>query len=157
MFLVENSASRTGSLLPHGISIPDRERIAGLWRDWLRPLFHIPIHYLYPSSFTHIVNNECIDSSIVKSLDKRLKVDKNDKSDITDAWALNTSVLTIFGLGKIVGYRVLDSVYEVKLGFGTGFLRSPAIIGAEELSSHALKTIGISSAENVCFSILMLF
>lgn len=34
----------------NSIPVHDRERIAACWRDWLRPLFQLPVHALYPPS-----------------------------------------------------------------------------------------------------------
>ena len=63
--------------------------------------------------------------------------------DAAEAWPAGTAVLTIFGAGRILSFRALDSVYEVQLPFGKGYLKASVIIGAEELSPHALATIGI--------------
>lgn len=63
--------------------------------------------------------------------------------DAAEAWPAGTAVLTTFGSGRIVTFRAVDSTYEVQLPFGKGHLKASAIIGAEELSPHALAAIGI--------------
>lgn len=111
------------------IPIYDRERMTACWRDWLRPLFQIPTYLLYPpsnSAASNATNN--IDAVPV---------------DPSEAWTPGTTVLTIFGTAKVLSFRAVDSIFEVMLPYGKGYLKNSAIIGAEELSSQALAAVGI--------------
>jgi paired amphipathic helix protein Sin3a len=112
------------------IPVYDRERMTACWRDWLRPLFQIPTYLLYPpSSTTAVSSTGNVDAIPV---------------DASEAWTPGTSVLTIFGTAKVVSFRAADSMYEVMLPYGRGYLKNSAIIGAEELSSQALAAVGIN-------------
>lgn len=117
-------------VVENSMNVPlyDRERFSALWRDWLRPLFQLPVHLLYRSSTT-------------LALSDAVPVDP------TEAWPINTKVLTVFGSGTVLSFRGSDSVYEIQLPFGRGFFKSSTIIGAEELPSVALSAIGVVQDE----------
>lgn len=119
------------------VPLLDRERMTALWRDWLRPFFHIPMQYLYPSS---------------SSLATMVNIESNQ-----DIWPTGTMVLTAMGQGRVLSFRSEDNMYEVALKYGRGFFRSTSIIGAEELSQSSIRAIGInenqSNATSKCFSL----
>lgn len=106
----------------------ERDRAAALWRDLLRVFFNLPTHFLYPASLAH--NTE---------------VPGPGHLDTATAWQAGTRVITTFGPGKIISYRRSDNFYAVALAFGTAYLRPSAVIGAEELSTQALRVIGVTS------------
>ena len=107
-------------------NIQDKERISALWRDLLRPFFNLSAYSLY--------NNNA--SLSIPSTDKVF-------IDPIEAWPVGTKIITIFGSGKVMGYRGSDGCYQVQLPFGVGYLRPSVILGAEELSAQALSHIGV--------------
>lgn len=61
-----------------------------------------------------------------------------DHSD-THVWPIGTRIVTMYGSGRVEGYRVQDKMYQVQLPFGLASLQGSTIIGAEELSVSSLK------------------
>jgi C-terminal domain of Sin3a protein len=113
------------------------ERLAAVWRDLLRAFFNVPVHYLYNYSST--TSTAAIRDAI--------------PVDASEAWAAGTTVLTIFGSGRILRFRPADNVYEVQLPYGVGYVKPSAIIGAEELSVQAIEAIGVTregDSEVIC-------
>ena len=129
-----------------GVSTADKERITALWRDLLRVFFNMPVHFLYTNSASSSLSNGAIDSILGIDIDMLHPTTDIDEVPIDSAssWQSGMNVLTIFGSGKIIGFRQVDNTYQVQLRFGVGYLRPGAIIGAEELSSQALEVIGVN-------------
>jgi hypothetical protein len=48
---------------------------------------------------------------------------------------------------QIIRFRASDSMYEIQLPYGVGFIRHSSIIGAEELSPLARQAVGVSGTE----------
>ncbi|CAM9105712.1 unnamed protein product, partial [Ectocarpus fasciculatus] len=101
----------------------DKERVSALWRDFTRVFFDLPVHFMYSGPAAE---------------------GSSDVSDVTPAWEVGTTVITLYGSGKVTGYRSADRMHSVKLPFGEAFMRPSCILGAEQLSSAALQAIGVS-------------
>ena len=107
----------------------DKERLPALWRDLLRVFFNLPVHYLYGGSTASYAAYGQSDFVSV---------------DPSEAWPEGTRVVTIYGSGTIMKFNGSDSLYQVQLPFGVGYLVPSAILGAEELSVQALHAIGVT-------------
>ena len=107
----------------------DKERLPAMWRDLLRVFFNMPVHYLYGGSTASYAAYGQSDFVTV---------------DPSEAWPEGTKVVTIYGSGTIMKFSSTDSLYQVQLPFGVGYLVPSAILGAEELSSQALHAIGVT-------------
>ena len=107
----------------------DKERLPALWRDLLRVFFNLPVHYLYGGSTASYAAYGQSDFVSV---------------DPSEAWPEGTRVVTIYGSGTIMKFNGSDSLYQVQLPFGIGYLVPSAILGAEELSVQALYAIGVT-------------
>lgn len=129
-----------------GCSPNDKERIAALWRDLLRVFFNMPVYFLYGSS----VGNIDFDINATLGLDPATVGDSEKiPVDIAEAWQVDSTVLTLFGSGKVMAFRPADNTYQIKLPFGVGFLKPAVIIGAEELPVNALEAIGVTFDANL--------
>jgi len=106
----------------------DKERQAALWRDMFRVFFKLPTDFLYAASTTS--HQEKAGPS---------------RADNLNVWLNGTRVTTVYGSGRIISHRATDNFYQVQLAYGMAYLRPSTILGAEELSSQALKVIGVSN------------
>lgn len=106
----------------------DKERQAALWRDMFRVFFKLPTDFLYASSATPLQEKA-----------------GPARADNLNVWLSGTRVATVYGSGRIISHRSADNFYQVQLAYGIAFLRPSTILGAEELSSQALKVIGVAS------------
>lgn len=111
----------------------DKERLPALWRDLLRVFFNLPVHYLYGGSTASYAAYGQSDFVSV---------------DPSEAWPEGTRVVTIYGSGTIMKFNGSDSLYQVQLPFGVGYLVPSAILGAEELSLQALHAIGVTETSS---------
>ena len=113
----------------------DKERIAALWRDFMRVFFNFPVHFMYDGTWAR----EGVESGYPES-----SAGDSVPVDLDPTWQIGTVVVTLYGVGKITGYRSKDCMYSVKLPFGIAFMRSASIQGSEELSAPALCAIGVT-------------
>eukprot|EP01036_Dinobryon_divergens_P031603 gene31603-41035_t len=143
----------------------DKERLAALWRDFLRVFFNIPTHYLYshtanlPTAHTFGSFSQHIQSQVLQSEDgnPNLAVPESTLEDgiqninailakhssvhPAEAWLPGSRVLTLYGTAVVIAFRAEDSMYVARLPYGIAYLNPNVIFGAEQLSSQA---IGIS-------------
>jgi paired amphipathic helix protein Sin3a len=129
-YAVENSS----------MSALDKEKISAIWRDLLRVVFNMPVHYIYGGP-AHVP------STPVPPTDSSDSVSNTQTSvpPAMDAFAIGTRVVTQYGIGTVLSYDEKTSIHKVQLSFGISFLPSAAIIGAETLSPSALEAIGVQS------------
>jgi hypothetical protein len=152
----------------------DKERVSFIWRDLLRVFFNLPVHYLYAdlaaTATTVLTNSGAAAPENASRPETAMDVEGGEGStsvqgtssatavaaglsaatldavpvDASEAWAAGSRVLTAYGSGVIISYRIADSMYVVGLCFGTAFVKPSSIIGGEELSPAALTALGVT-------------
>ena len=135
----------------------DKERIATLWRDLLRVFFNMPVHFLYgPSTMSTNFTSpeEASDGGmdVISNNEGLAGITAGEDSvplDPAEAFQSGTRVLTLYGSGRVIGFRSEDNIYQVQLPYGVGFLRPSVVIGAEELPATALEAIGVTTDAQV--------
>lgn len=121
----------------------DKERISALWRDFTRVFFDLPVHFMYSGPAAEVANNLSLsENHPLYSLHRGNS--GSSAVDVTPSWAIGTMVLTLYGVGKVTGFRSGDGMHSVRLPFGDAYMRSSCILGAEQLSPAALQAIGVS-------------
>lgn len=141
-YAVENSS----------MSVLEKEKIAAIWRDLLRVLFNMPVHYIYsasaapsitpspsppPAPSSAGVDTEGADSSTTTS------TSPTPATSELDAFPVGARVVTQYGAGNVLSFNKTSGMHEVQLSFGVSYLPSTAIIGTESLSPSALAAIGV--------------
>lgn len=92
----------------------EKEKISLVWRDLLRPLYNLPLH------FTHSHHPPTSATAAAESS--------------TALYPVGTEVVTVYGTGKVLGPGE-DGVIVVTLDWGArAFLRPDMVLGPNEIS-----------------------
>ena len=143
------------------MSIIEKEKISAIWRDLLRVVFNMPVHYIYgggagagagagagiaqppasPAPSPAVSDTESSDTTVPTTSSVPAPV----VLSAMDAFAVGSRVLTQYGAGNVLSYNTTSGMHEVQLSFGVSYLPSSAIIGTESLAPSALAAIGVQA------------
>ena len=112
-------------LLTHAVessafTASEKEKISLVWRDLLRPLYNLPLHFLY----SH-----------------QPPMPAAPPETQAAVYPVGTDVITVYGRGKVLGPRE-NGVVVVSLEWcARAFLRPDTILGPEGISESEMKVI----------------
>lgn len=114
------------------MSFTDKEKVPAIFRDWLRIFFQFPVHFFQSGTASDSDAWSAFGANPALKLGSSLVA----SADLAN-WPEGTHVVTQYGPGRIEKFRSHDSTYEISLAFGKAYMKSSAILGADELMPPA--------------------